>query len=129
MWSGTVGGAASRFGRSLKASNYQEALSDALFSCFSKLWVDPGFTEAWAEKKDAPATRGGEAAMKPAVSETLDPEIALKKVLDLKEAGFDDGSMVAWVRKIAFTRPPTSDDMLAWKKAGVPQEVIRAAME
>ena len=38
--------------------------------------------------------------------------------------------MITWVKEIAFTRPPlTSDDMLAWKKAGVPQAVIRAAME
>ena len=48
VWSGIVGGAASRFGRSLNAENYNEVLSDAVFSCFSKLWADAGFRDAWA---------------------------------------------------------------------------------
>mgnify|MGYP001464004487 CR=1 FL=1 len=57
VWSGIVGGAASRFGRSLTAENYNEVLSDAVFSCFSKLWVDPGFREAWAGKRNVQASQ------------------------------------------------------------------------
>jgi hypothetical protein len=62
-------------------------------------------------------------------SETLEPEAAMKKVLELKDAGFEEESLVSWIRKVGFTRPLTSDDMLQWKQTGVPQSVIRAAME
>jgi hypothetical protein len=129
VWTGIVGGSASRFGRSLKASNYQEVLSDAVFACYSKLWVDTSFREAWAGKKDAQQGRSIEAAAKRVPSETLEPEAAMKKVLELKDAGFEEESLVSWIRKVGFTRPLTSDDMLQWKQTGVPQSVIRAAME
>lgn len=129
IWAGVVGGTASRFGRWLNESNYQEVVSDAVLSCYSKLWADPGFREAWAGKIASGDVMAAGSAARPAVAETLEPEIAMKKVLDLKDAGFEDDSLIAWVRKIAFTRPLTADDMLTWKSAGVPQAVIRTAVE
>lgn len=129
IWTGIVGSGATRFGRTLKAENYNEVLSDALYSAFSKLWVDLAFRQAWAGKKEVQSAQGAGGAAKRAPSETLDPEVALKKVLALKEAGFQDDALVAWVRKIAFTRALTADDMLAWKSAGVPQAAIRVAIE
>ena len=127
IWAGVVGGAASRFGRSLKEENYQEVLSDALLSCISKFWVDPSFREAWAN--------GGRPKVSPGAStnatprETLTPEAARGKLLALKEAGLDDDALAAWVRKIDFTRPLTADDLIGWREAGIPQAAIKAALE
>ena len=126
IWAGTVGGVATRFGRSLKADNYNEVLSDALFSCYSKLWTDPGFRQAWSGKADG-AAAGPAGAQRAA--QTLDPPVALKKLLELEEAGFEDETLVSWIRKVEFTRPLTPEDMLEWKEAGVSEAVIRAAME
>lgn len=120
IWSGTVGGVATRFGRSLKADNYNEVLSDALFAGYSKLWTDPGFRRAWSGK-----TEGGAAP----AAQILEPSVALKKLLELKQAGFEDETLVGWIRKVEFTRPLTPDDLLEWKGAGISQAVIRAAME
>lgn len=127
IWAGVVGGAASRFGRSLKEENYQEALSDALLSCISKFWTDPGFRQAWAAGR--PLDVSGGPAAKPAPTEILAPEAAMAKLLELQEAGFDEDGLAAWVRRVDFTRPLNADDMIAWKKAGIPQAAIRAAME
>ena len=127
IWAGVVGGAASRFGRSLKEENYQEVLSDALLSCISKFWVDPSFREAWARGKPAQAAVSAEE--KPAPSETLTPEAAKEKLLRLREAGLDDATLAAWVRKVRFSRPLTADDLIDWRGAGIPQDVIKAALE
>lgn len=127
IWAGVVGGAASRFGRSFKEENYQEVLSDALLSCISKFWADPGFREVWASGK-GPGGTGG-AATKPAPAETLTPEAAKAKLLELKNEGFDDDMLAYWVRKVAFTRPLTADDLIDWRRAGVPQAAIKATME
>lgn len=127
IWAGVVGGAASRFGRSLKEENYQEVLSDALLSCISKFWADPSFREAWASGKVTKSSIGTSA--KPTPTETLTPEAAKAKLLALKEAGLDDETLAAWVRKVGFTRPLTADDMIDWRGAGIPQAAIKAALE
>lgn len=128
LWAGVVGGAASRFGRWLNESNYQEVISDAVLACYSKLWADPGFREAWAGKPASRDVTAASTAARPAATETLEPQVAMKKLLDLKAAGFGDDSLVAWVRKISFTRPLTADDMITWKSAGVPEAAIRVAI-
>lgn len=128
IWSGVVGGAATRFGRSLKAENYREVISDAVFACYSKLWVDPAFRAAWAGKTGGAPAVSDARPEKPVPSETLSPGAAMAKVLELKAAGFEEEAVIAWVRSVALTRPLSADDMLEWKSAGVPQSVIRAAM-
>jgi hypothetical protein len=49
-WNGTAGGEASRFGRSYKADNYYETLSDSLIEAVLSLAQNPGFHQALAEK-------------------------------------------------------------------------------
>jgi len=51
LWKGTVNGTAERFGRSLKAENYQEVFSDAAMKMVEGLLNNPGFRAAL--KKDA----------------------------------------------------------------------------
>ena len=46
LWTGTTGGSASRFGRSYKAENYFEALSDSLIEATYNLLRNPSFHDA-----------------------------------------------------------------------------------
>ena len=46
IWSGMVGGDAERFGRSYRADNYYEVLSDTLLRAAHNLLANPGFHEA-----------------------------------------------------------------------------------
>lgn len=48
LWSGLTGGAASRFGRSYKAENYYETLSDSLVGAVHQLIQNRGFRETLA---------------------------------------------------------------------------------
>jgi hypothetical protein len=50
LWTGTTGGAATRFGRSYKAENYYETLSDSLIDATYHLLQDAGFRKALAGK-------------------------------------------------------------------------------
>lgn len=127
IWAGVVGGAASRFGRSLKEENYQEVLSDALLSCISKFWVDASFRDAWA--RGTPPRPAGSTDEKPIPSETLTPEATKEKLLQLREAGFDDEMLATWVRRVRFSRELMAEDLIDWKAAGIPQAVVKAALE
>jgi len=51
LWKGTINGTAERFGRSLKAENYQEVFSDAMVDLVQNLLGNPGFRAAL--KRDA----------------------------------------------------------------------------
>ena len=46
VWTGATGGSATRFGRSYKAENYYETLSDSLIVATSNLLKDPRFHDA-----------------------------------------------------------------------------------
>lgn len=52
-WSGLTNGAASRFGRSYKAENYYQTLSDSLVGAVQQLIENRGFREALAESSKA----------------------------------------------------------------------------
>jgi hypothetical protein len=47
VWSGAVAGGTERFGRSYKADNYYETLSDAVIRTTYNLLSNPGFTDAF----------------------------------------------------------------------------------
>jgi hypothetical protein len=49
VWSGTTGGSSTRFGRSYKAENYYETLSDSLIEATYNLLKNPGFHDALAK--------------------------------------------------------------------------------
>lgn len=49
VWTGTTGGSAQRFGRSYKAENYYETLSDSLIEATYNLLRNPSFHEALAK--------------------------------------------------------------------------------
>jgi hypothetical protein len=49
LWSGIVSGTATRFGRSYKADNYYNVLSDALLDAMQNLLQDPGFHKSLSQ--------------------------------------------------------------------------------
>ena len=50
LWSGTTGGTATRFGRSYKAENYYEVLSDAVLEASYNLMKNPSFHAALGKR-------------------------------------------------------------------------------
>jgi len=46
IWTGVIGGAAERFGRSYRLDNYQETMSDMVLHAAYNLLASPGFREA-----------------------------------------------------------------------------------
>jgi|SRR5579863_584977 len=50
LWTGVVGGGATRWGRSYKAENYYEAISDMVLRATYNLLANPGFREALAKR-------------------------------------------------------------------------------
>ena len=50
VWKGTVNGTAERFGRSLKAENYQEVFSDGMIDLVQQLLSNAGFRQALGQK-------------------------------------------------------------------------------
>jgi hypothetical protein len=50
VWSGAVAGGAERFGRSYKAENYYETLSDAVIRATYNLLSNPAFTDAFQHR-------------------------------------------------------------------------------
>jgi hypothetical protein len=50
VWSGAAAGAADRFGRSYKAENYYETLSDAVIRATHNLLSNPSFTDAFQRR-------------------------------------------------------------------------------
>jgi hypothetical protein len=47
VWTGVVGGAAERFGRSYRADNYYETMSDMMLRATYNLLANPGFRDAF----------------------------------------------------------------------------------
>jgi hypothetical protein len=50
VWSGVAAGSADRFGRSYKAENYYETLSDAVIRATHNLLSNPSFTDAFQRR-------------------------------------------------------------------------------
>lgn len=56
LWTGLGSGDATRFGRSYKAENYYEVLSDAVVNTVSSMMQDAGFQKALSGEATAPST-------------------------------------------------------------------------
>jgi len=59
----------------------------------------------------------------------MTPDELLAELVKLKKQGFDTGLLLDFVNQKSLTGNLTSDDMVKWKKEGMPQEVIQAAMK
>jgi hypothetical protein len=56
------------------------------------------------------------------------PSEAREKLLSLQKEGFGEDVQAAWVRSVRLTPGLTPEDMIGWKRAGISQKIIEAAL-
>lgn len=116
VWEGIANGDARQWGRSFSAENYNEQISDALKKTFASLVSNPGFQKAWAG--DPSVTEGA----------TVSPAEVKAKILEMVRAGVGEAVLISYVRGLRISPPLTSDEIIAWKAAGITDGVIEAAV-
>jgi len=121
---GTAAGDATRYGKSRNQDNVNEVLSDAIKEAYATALGDPALQNAWLGKSGPVATPSAAPAA-PGVA----PDELLAELVKLKKQGFDTALLVDFVAGKSLTRALSSDDMVKWKKEGMPQEVIQAALK
>lgn len=119
LWSGTFFGDASRYGKKYSLDNSNEVVSDALAEAFAGALGNPALRRVWAATRDALAS-----AQPPPTS----PEALLEAIGDRLASGADETAVAEFVRTQTLSRALGSDDLAAWRGAGVPEAAVRAAM-
>jgi hypothetical protein len=145
---GTAMGNGKTKGRWRNPVNCEEVLSDALQQAGATLLSDTKLQEAWvAAKPEAGAmadTKPAAAPLKPVVmavpparvhSKTAPaslpktPSQLLTDVTRLRKQQLGTDLLVDYVSQQSLATGFSADDLVAWKKAGVPEPVMRAAMQ
>ncbi len=129
LWEGAVAGDATRYGRKLSDENVNEVLSDATKQAYANLFNTSALQDAWAGKGKAVAT--GTAASAPAAAPAapaIAPADLLADLVKLKKQGFSTDLLVDYVNQKSLTKTLSADDMGKWKTAGMPDEVLKAAL-
>jgi len=128
LWSGSAVGDATRYGKKFSNRNCNEVLSDALLeswaAALSRVRLGPAV-------EDAPTLAGdGEtpAARSPSDNGPLAPVALLEEIRALLARGLESGTVADYVRGKTLTRRLEADELVAWKEAGIPEEVIRATL-
>jgi hypothetical protein len=124
LWEGTAAGDATRYGKSRNQDNVNEVLSDAIKEAYATALGDPAMQNAWLGKSGPVATPSATPA-----EARMTPDEMLAELLKLKKQGFDTDLLVGFVNQKSLTSSLTADDMVKWKKEGMPQEVIQAALK
>lgn len=130
LWEGTGAGDATRYGRDRSEDNVNEVLSDATQEAFAAALAETKLQEAWLGKSDpisAPAMAQAVSTERKA-GDVLTPEALLEELVKLKKKGFDTDLLVGFVDQKGLSRSLSSDDLLAWKNADMPDAVIKAAL-
>lgn len=125
LWEGTGAGDATRYGKSRSQENASEILSDAIKEAYATVFADPALQNAWLGKT------GPVASTAPAVAPAtpgMSPDELLAELVKLKKQGFTTDLLVNYVDQKRLSSGLTADDMVKWKNAGMPQEVIKAAL-
>ncbi|HEY4597013.1 MAG TPA: hypothetical protein VIJ02_11465, partial [Thermoanaerobaculia bacterium] len=105
--------------------NANEVLSDALKEVYANAFNDPGLQSAWlGRSRPVAASAPAAAPAEPPVS----PETLLADLVKLKKQGFTTDLLLDYVNGKTLTRALSADDLVKWKDAGMPQEVIKAAL-
>ncbi len=125
LWEGTAAGESTRYGKSRNQDNVNEVLSDAIKQAYATAFSDPALQNAWLGKSGPVAVVATTAPATPAMT----PDELLAELMKLKKQGFDTGLLLDFVKQKSLTSSLTADDMVKWKKEGIPQEVIQAAMK
>jgi len=111
-------GEAHRYGKKRSAANCSEVLSDAMKAAYAGLLT-------WPQNPAHPASTDGPTAPP---GQPIEPAILKEELLKLKAGGFTDEVLIQHINGKSLTDPLTADDLLAWKKEGLSEDVIRAAM-
>ena len=130
LWEGTGAGDATRYGRDRSEDNVNEVFSDATQEAFAAALAETKLQEAWLGKSDpisAPALSQAVSSERKA-GDVLTPENLLAELVKLKKKGFDTDLLVGFVDQKGLSRSLSSDDLVAWKDAGMPEAVIKAAL-
>ena len=101
----------------MSTENYNEELSDVLKKAYAELLSNPEFLAAWSGKPQA------------AKDHRLEPEAMKAKIDQLTMEKVGQDVIEAFVRGTGLTRPLTADELVAWKKAGLSDGILRAAAE
>jgi hypothetical protein len=124
LWEGTATGSTHRYGKR-NEENLNEVLSDALKEAYANALSDAGLAQALSGRGSAVPASGSSAAN---AAEGVAPAQLLAELLDLKKQGFTTDLLVQYVNQKTLSSEMTAKDLGAWKQAGMPQEVIKAAL-
>jgi hypothetical protein len=131
---GTALGMAQQKGRKRNAANCGEVLSNALEQAAANLMNNATLQEGWASAKPqaAPAVAaapkaGRSVSVEAAGAKT--PSQLLQDINKLRRQQLGTNVLVAYVQKQKLASSFSADDLVAWKKAGIPEPVMQAAMK
>ncbi len=122
LWEGAALGDATRYGKSRSQDNTNEVLSDALKEAYANLFNDAGLQNAWVGKAKPAASAAAPS------TPTVTPSELLTDLVKLKKQGFTTDLLVDYVNQKTLSSTLSADDLVAWRKADMPDEVIKAAL-
>jgi hypothetical protein len=129
LWEGSATGTTHRYGKR-NDENVNEVLSDALKEAYANAFSDSGLQQAASGKGSG--TGGGASSSSSSGSakaaEGISPSQLLAELVDLKKQGFATDMLVGYVNQKTLNAEMTAKDLGQWKQAGMPQEVIKAAL-
>ena len=130
---GSALGMAQQKGRKRNAANCGEVLSNALELAAANLMNNASLQEAWASAKPqaAPAVASTKTSRTASVvtAGAKTPSQLLEDVNKLRRQQLGTHVLVAYVEKQKLSMGFSADDLVAWKKAGVPEPVMQAAIK
>jgi hypothetical protein len=118
LFHGTASGDTRRYGKSRNENNQNEVLSDALKESIARILDKNGLKDVRAERSQAPVA--------PAAAMTLDGLLA--ELLKLQAGGLSSNLMVQYVNQQECSELMTTEHIIKWNEAGIPEEVIQAAL-
>lgn len=124
LWEGNAAGDATRYGKARNEDNVNEVLSDALKEAYATALGDTALQNAWLGKSGPVA-----ATPAPPAAARMTADELLAELVKLKKQGFSTELLVDYVNQKSLTGGLTADDMVKWKKEGMPQDVIQAALK
>jgi hypothetical protein len=132
-WRGVASGDTRRYGKKQSVPNHNECMSDAAQEALANLLSDPELQSAMerggAGTESAAREPKREAPAEAEAAKATDPDVVLAEVVALQQKGFSPGFLLEFVKKKAYTRVLSTDDLVKWKEAGLSEAVIMGAME
>lgn len=132
IWEGDVTGSVVREGKPLKAGTYNLVLGEGILRAMLQFVKSEQLQQAVASGKSigpapglSPAAEGNSQAK----AGTVDPAKMLEDLVRLNKAGTTVDLMIRFLGQRPLSRALTAEDLIAWQQAGLPSEVIRAALD